>query len=321
MADNTKIEWTDATWNPVTGCTVVSDGCSNCYAMRLAGGILRRHPSREGLTKHGPNGPVWTGEVRLNEAWINHPIFWRKPRMVFVCTHGDLFHEAVPDEWIDRVFAVMALCPQHTFQVLTKRPERMKEYLSGQDGGIVDAADFLAKKLDRYTLSGNAGHLCSWTEYGDTRCDIAPWPLPNVWLGVSVEDQATAEERIPHLMETPAAVRFLSAEPLLGPVNLFDACQINNRPNQASALDWVIVGGESGPNARPMDADWARSLRDQCASDDVPFFFKQWGAYAPHTYANGTVDMVRFNKKRAGRKLDGVEHNAMPDPRHREDAA
>ncbi len=129
MADRTKIEWTDATWNPITGCSVVSPGCTNCYAMKLAGGRLRGHPSRKGLTIPSKAGPVWTGEVRLNEEWLDQPLRWRKPRSIFVCAHGDLFNENVPDEWIDQVYGVMALCPQHTFQVLTKRPERMREYI------------------------------------------------------------------------------------------------------------------------------------------------------------------------------------------------
>jgi len=130
MADNTKTEWTDATWNPITGCSVVSNGCKHCYAMKLAGTRLQHHPSRAGLTVDTKNGPVWNGEVRFNGLWLDQPLHWKRPRMVFVCAHADLFHEAVPDEWIDKVFAVMALASQHTFQVLTKRPERMLKYLT-----------------------------------------------------------------------------------------------------------------------------------------------------------------------------------------------
>jgi protein gp37 len=140
MADSTKIEWTDATWNPITGCSVVSPGCTNCYAMRLAGTRLAHHESRAGLTRDTKAGPVWTGEVRFNEQWIDQPLRWRKPRLIFVCAHGDLFAEGVPDEWIDRVFAVMALAPQHTFQVLTKRSARMREYMSAARRAAIAAS-------------------------------------------------------------------------------------------------------------------------------------------------------------------------------------
>jgi protein gp37 len=177
MGDNTGIEWTDATWQPITGCSVVSPGCTNCYAMRLAGTRLQHHPSRAGLTTMSKAGPVWNGQVRLNEQWLTQPIAWKRPRRIFVCAHGDLFHESIPDEWIDRVFAVVALCPQHTFQVLTKRNKRMRDYCSNHR------------------------------------------VLPNVWLGVSCEDQQRVNERIPDLLDTPAAVRWVSAEPLLGPID------------------------------------------------------------------------------------------------------
>jgi len=255
MADKTKIEWTDATWNPITGCSVVSPGCTNCYAMRLAGTRLQHHPSRAGLTDASKAGPVWNGQVRLNEQWLDQPVRWKKPRRVFVCAHGDLFHENVPDEWVDKVFRVMALSDQHIFQVLTKRPERMKDYIAAANKRIGSA-----------------------------------WPLLNVHLGVSVEDQARADERIPHLLDTPAAVRFISAEPLIGSVDLrllhhdgmtnIDALTGHHGvtlplKGRCPHIDWVIVGGESGPGYRPMDLDWARSIRDQCKAAGVPFFMKQ----------------------------------------------
>jgi protein gp37 len=291
MADKTHIEWTrgddgtpGATWNPVTGCTMVSAGCTNCYAMGLAGTRLAHHPSRAGLTRESGGRPVWTGEVRLNEQWLDQPLRWRRPRRIFVCAHGDLFHEAVPDAWIDRVFAVMALAPQHQFQVLTKRPDRMQEYFKARREGDpwAEAADYLA---DRLGLKDHPVVL-------EPR-DI---PLPNVWLGVSVEDQATADARIPHLLATPAAVRFVSAEPLLGPVDLtavkrWSPCSIPEYGGDGhellscllgpSRLDWVIVGGESGPGARPMEAAWAESLRDQCRAAGVAFFMKQMAKKAP----------------------------------------
>lgn len=255
MAETSKIEWTDATWNPVTGCSVVSPGCANCYAMRMAGTRLKDHPSRAGLTVASKAGPVWNGHVRLNEGWLDEPLRWRGRKMIFVCAHGDLFHESVPDDWIDRVFAVMALCPQHTFQVLTKRAGRMRDYFTQDDGfGRWGYIEHRAKQMFRIPR-------------GKTLAPYGGRNLPNVWLGVSVEDQRRADERIPDRLATPAAVRFVSAEPLLGPVKL------------PAGLGWVIVGGESGPGARPMHPDWARSLRDQCAAAGVPFFFKQWGEW------------------------------------------
>ena len=204
MADHSAIEWTDATWNPVTGCSVVSPGCTNCYAMRLAGTRLAHLPSRAGLTRASKAGPVWTGEVRFNADWLTQPLRWRRPRRIFVCAHGDLFAEGVPDEWIDRVFAIMGLAHWHSFQVLTKRPARMREYLT--DRCVTDRIGARQRAIDpRASAYENAGM-------------DAPWPLPNVWIGVSVEDQTRADDRIPHLLATPAAVRFVSAEPLLEPV-------------------------------------------------------------------------------------------------------
>ncbi len=167
MADGTHIEWTDATWNPVTGCSVVSPGCTNCYAMKLAGTRLQDHPSRAGLTKPSKAGPAWTGEVRFNDGWLDQPLRWKRSRRIFVCAHADLFHENVPDEWIDKVFAVMTMTPQHQFQVLTKRSARMRNYM------VSRSCRFPARGV-----------------------------RPNVWLGVSVEDQARADERIPDLLAT-----------------------------------------------------------------------------------------------------------------------
>jgi protein gp37 len=362
MADRTKIEWTDATWNPVVGCSVVSPGCTNCYAMRLAGTRLKHHPTRAGLTRPSKAGPVWNGQVRFNEAELVKPLSWRRPRMIFVCAHGDLFHEAVPDEWIDRVFAVMALCPQHTFQVLTKRPERMRAYMTSSAGRIADAAIALRR------ARGDNGPVVPLPHI---RPGAQWWPLPNVWLGVSAEDQARADERIPLLLDTPAAVRFVSLEPLLGPIDLtalnakfdvddsdeddwrFDALagghwfrddlghNVTGDGPDLATLDQVIVGGESGSDARPMHPAWVRSLRDQCAGAGTAFFFKQWGEWtcddlidAPSREEgwlspDGTLlremehvmdsrcakpcrPVWRVGKKAAGRLLDGVEHNGMP---------
>lgn len=341
MADATHIEWTDTTWNIVTGCSVVSPGCTNCYAMKLAGTRLKHLPSRVGLTVDSKAGPVWNGQVRFNAEWLAQPLRWTRPRMIFVAAHGDLFHDGVTDDQLDQIFAVMALCPQHTFQILTKRPERMRAYLTetwqpapaqpplklgdqiierpAETRGD-DRWDQINRAIDDITL-----HVAPklfdqdrfWTPAGDLigRPAWPRTPLPNVWLGVSVEDQTRADERIPILLDTPAAVRWISAEPLLGAVDLTrltlehippgrsgddnygmdalagrtaavlllgaDDWSLDGGGTYGPRLDWVVAGGESGPGARPMHPDWARRLRDQCAAAGVPFLFKQWGAWTP----------------------------------------
>jgi len=245
VSDKTGIEWTDATWNPTTGCDRVSPGCDHCYAMTLA-----KRLKAMGSSRYQRDGnPVTSGPgfgVTEHPAALDQPLRWKRPRRIFVNSMSDLFHDEISDEYIARVFAVMALAPQHTFQVLTKRHGRMRSLLRSVTfhDAMVDAASARGAK------------------------DLIVWPLPNVWLGVSVENQQWADIRIPALLDTPAAVRFLSCEPLLGPVDLRTSC-----------LDWVIVGGESGRGARPMDLDWVRSLRDQCTSTvGVSFFYKQQGS-------------------------------------------
>ena len=312
----TKIEWTDETWNPITGCTKVSEGCRNCYAERMS----KRLAGRFGYPTDEPF------QVTLHPYRLDDPLRWRKPRQVFVCSMSDLFHDDIPPWFICEAWQVFRECPQHTFQILTKRPERAM--------GIITT----------YIASDQLGFD----------------PLSNAWLGVSVENQQAADERIPILLQIPAAVRFVSCEPMLGPVTLreiqhngeveIDALTGNHgvyRPlsgQSSQKLDWVIVGGESGPGARPMHPDWARSLRDQCQAAGVPFFFKQWGAWKDIQYdkldrddvrvspARGIIDrlpdpfsgddsknefkrtvaMSRMGKKRAGRLLDGREWNEMP---------
>ena len=276
MADKSSIEWTDATWNPVTGCSRVSAGCEHCYAERLAATRMKNHPSRQGLTDH--NGR-WTGGVRFNPGWLDQPIRWSKPRRIFVCAHSDLFHENVDTEWIDKIFAVMAMCPEHVFQVLTKRPQRMRDYIVQFDGD--EAMERVIRQAE--IIAGSKGM--------DIVSDATMVALPNVWLGVSAEDQQTADERIPILLGTPAAVRWLSLEPLLGPIDL------TRLFHDYIPIDWVVVGGESGPGARRMDPRWVRSLRDQCVSMGIPFFFKQWG---------GTTS------KAGGCELDGRTWQQMP---------
>ena len=260
--------------------------------MRLAGGRLQHEPTRAGLTQPSKAGPVWTGEVRLNEAKLDEPLRWRRPRRIFVCAHGDLFHEGVPDAWIDQVFAVMALAEQHTFQVLTKRADRMRAYFEGLQREVREAGDLpdiCPIRIDNAAADLTATH--------GGALDEQRWPLANVWLGVSVEDQPRAEERIQELLLTPAAIRYVSAEPLLSPIDLegiHGALWYYREetgeprspanlwhPHGRGGLDWVIVGGESGLGARPMHPDWARKIRDDCAEAGVPFFFKQWGEFLP----------------------------------------
>lgn len=347
MANRSTIEWTDATWNPIGGCTRVDEGCRNCYAEIMAARFSGHGPGQwgEGLARivRSANGSVdhrWTGQMRLNESVLDRPLRWRKPRRIFVNSTSDLFHESVPDEWIDRVFAVMALCPQHTFQVLTKRAARMREYLTRN---AVNDQIMMASIPHPSLLDGTEEELCNLIT------GVA-WPLPNVWLGTSIHDQAIADLRIPHLLASPAAVRFVSAEPLLGPVDigapvrfaLFSG-KIVPIGDGTKPLSWVIVGGESGPGARPMHIDWVRSLRDQCVSAGVAFFFKQWGEWSEgsgfskvakivlndgRVFAS-TIDvtdpddranwgrlcptmMRKVGKARAGRLLDGREWNQMP---------
>lgn len=270
----TSIEWCDVTWNPVRGCSRVSEGCRNCYAERMAARNLpemRSPTTGERFAVIGSDGPHWSGKVELIESKLEEPLHWRKPRRVFVNSMSDLFHESLPDEAIDRVFAVMALCPQHTFQILTKRPERMQDYFGN-----------LHAPRDRWE------HIYLRALVDSQKCvgALIGGPIPSVWLGVSVEDQSTADARIPLLLQTPAAVRFVSYEPALGPLKLYvpwtyprdGAEAMGIYGGDRGCIDWLIAGGESGPGARPFDLAWARSARDQCKAAGVPFFMKQLGA-------------------------------------------
>lgn len=337
MGENSAIEWTDTTWNPTVGCTWASPGCDHCYAVsmtrRLEGaakgaigqGSLRRYAADYvSLTtwKH------FNGTVRALEHRLDDPLRWKNPRMVFVNSMSDLFHKDVPFEFLNRVFEVMENTPQHTYQILTKRPEWMAEYTGWRWGPRED---------------GPGSRI----------------PARNIWLGTSVEDQPRADERVPHLLRCPARVRFLSCEPLLGPIDLqsigrnadgwsaINALTGERRAEQGpttrvtdgSRIDWVIVGGESGNNARPMHPDWARSMRDQCGAAGVPFFFKQWGEWGfPRTTKPGATGrftiihdtsvevkeyprsfnrfgaavLERVGKRAAGRLLDGREWNEFP---------
>jgi protein gp37 len=273
VGDKTGIQWTDATWNPTVGCSRVSAGCDNCYAIRNSarmdyvgsvyhGTTVRLNDEGEFARKGEPSHLDFSGLVTPLPQRLDQPLRWRKPRRVFVNSMSDLFHADVTREFIANVWAVMATAHQHTYQILTKRPARMRQILS--DPSFPSLVEAIVTKLQKDD---------DW---------LFDYPLPNVWLGVSAEDQAAADKRIGLLLDTPAAVRFVSAEPLLGPI----ALNGNGRHMLGSAsqaqgmndgLDWVIAGGESGPGARPMDVRWARELRDQCATADVSFFMKQMG--------------------------------------------
>ena len=248
MAQQSSIEWTDLTWNPVVGCSIESAGCKNCYAMRMAARLQAMgHSKYEGLTKRSKRGAVWTDKVRCHEQSVDIPLSWKKPRRVFVNSMSDLFHPDVADDFVRRIWDVMEQTPQHHYQILTKRPHRMAELLQ----------------------------------------EISPKPLANVWLGTSVEDHRVVE-RLHHLRDVPASVRFISFEPLIGDVGRVDL----------TGIHWAIVGGESGPRSRQMEKDWVESILDQCLESGTAFFFKQWGG---------------VNKKKTGRLLHGREWNEWPE--------
>jgi protein gp37 len=423
----TSIEWVKnadgsqgRTWNPIRGCTRVSPGCGGpgphggCYAEVIAARFSGPGLPYHGIAEMRGGKARWTGKLAFIEEKLTEPLKVRKPTTWFVNSMSDLFHEGVPDEWIDRVFAVMALCPQHTFQVLTKRPARMREWFEERwqptpaqriefPGLPAFDAPAQAEGDDRhervYQAAGEFLDLDTvsdrfWNPDGSRKWP--GWPLPNVWLGVSAEDQRRADERVPDLLATPAAVRFVSAEPLLGPIDFsnmelsgdyvldalspasakdiwndcwspeatgmpLDECirdfeeEGHSYPpseTKRPGLDWIIVGGESGPGARPMHPDWARQIRDACAAAGVAYLFKQWGAFQ-HGSTMGratSLDRIVFNdgriltdvtmpackaedrengwkgrapemmalvgKKAAGRLLDGVEHNGFPAAAH-----
>lgn len=342
MSDKSNIEWTDATWNPIVGCSIVSPACTNCYAMPMAARLDRMMPSvRRGdatipshyaaLTKPSKAGPVWTGRVTLAPDHIlTKPLRWKKPRKIFVNSMGDLFHESVPDEWIDRVFAVMASSSRHTFQVLTKRPKRMRAYLRAIEA---EGPSRLRHYVDVTMARGRTARQAlnppmrepddptpelralydrvkthDWSRagrYGLGEFHWQEWPLSNVWLGVTAEDQTRADERIPDLCATPAAKRFVSCEPLLSEIRLDlisipdNSVVLGARAPSLAFLDQIITGGESGPKARPSNPDWFRSLRDQCATAGTAFFFKQWGEWAPGN-AFGLCSDGPINSARGG---------------------
>lgn len=342
-----KIEWTEETWNPTLGCSKVSEGCRNCYAMHVSAWIANMAKSKESqspvekaymsVIKQDENGkylPQWNNKIAILDERLTDPIRWKKPRTIFVNSMTDLFHPDIPFEYIDRVFAVMAITPRHTYQVLTKRPERMAEYLNR--GSEIPPLEGVPAGRGRSSMRH---------------------PLPNVWLGTSVENQATAEERIPQLLKCPAKIRFLSCEPLLGPI-LFNEINQGNQfydplgglgdisPGSFTKIHWVIVGGESGKQARPMHPDWVRTIRDQCQQAGTAFFFKQWGEWKDGSSPQKKVEhiaalnngefhpwdsnikhkatvswnkhnptiMSKVGKKQSGNTIDTQTHTVYPQP-------
>lgn len=304
MGDKTKIEWTDATWNTLRGCTRVSRGCMNCYAEKMSARFAGPGGAFEGVVTNTTAGPRWTGDIRFIEEKLDQPIRWRKPRRIFVNSMSDLFHEKVSDDIIKAHFDVMHQANHHIYQVLTKRPERMSSFIMRHGGPRFDK---------------------------EHPGPVYPVGYEHVWLGTSVEDQHAANVRIPRLQEIPARVRFLSMEPLLGPVDL---------KGLTDGIGWIIVGGESGPGARPMHPEWVQDICNICFEENIPFFFKQWGVWAPGPWDGtpdtdsqvtvyrsghkgvwsgdgphpgfGVVKMYKGNKHDNGALLEGEEYKGMP---------
>jgi protein gp37 len=340
----TAIEWTDETWNPTDGCKVCSPGCANCYAMRFAGRFSKPGERYHGLVSIGKNKrAIWTGESRLDAGKLAKPLSWRKPRRIFVNSMSDLFYEGFSNEQIAAVFGVMAACPQHTFQILTKRAKRMCEWFEW----VQQESEHPLSTCGREWISAMDVPVASKSRAG--QAVIGPgavWPLPNVWLGVSVENQDAADERIPRLLDTPAALRFLSVEPLIGPVDLENVCHRTGTGSSETGsclegndgfglsaarekIDWVIAGCESGPGARPCATAWLTDLQRQCADAGTTFFLKQatqgtWVAGSEHRVMK--YDPDAFVTAGAGSKikaggviglpyLDGVQYAALPLPR------
>ena len=292
-----NIQWTDETWNPIAGCSKVSDGCTNCYALDMAWRLANIKATRDqyGPTVEKAKGKKrWTGKVTFNELSLLKPLRWAKPRKIFVNSMSDLFHEDVTDDQLDLIFGIMALAPWHQFQVLTKRPERMAKYL-----GKADWPQIFAKTYSLIKSICMENYINFSPIYKRIMDSIAgECILGNVWCGVSLENQETADERIPHLLEIDGVKKFLSCEPLLGPVDLTppDFRYISDVTSYfwISQMDWIIVGGESGPDARDIEYDWVAAIRNKIQSYNewnkhkpTPFFFKQWGG--KHPKANGNV--------------------------------
>lgn len=318
MASKSSIEWTGHTWNPVAGCTVLTPGCTNCYAMKMAARLAAMGQELyAGLTKPSKAGAVWTGVLReAPEHVLLAPLKRKKPTTYFVNSMSDLFHEGVADTTIDKVFAVMALCPQHTFQVLTKRAERMWTYLGADQAARLRSIAIAMHQIRELH-------------------PLLKWPFKNIWLGVSCERQQEADERIPHLLSTPAAIRFVSAEPLLAPIDLQQwlspargcaNCGDGQQDGKCcdeplivdnDALDWIIVGGESGRGARPFNIEWADSIVEQCKAADVACFVKQLGSHPFEQFAPGCDHFLSLKSKKGGDPAEWPEYlriRQFPEP-------
>jgi protein gp37 len=367
--NKTKIEWTESTWPVVTGCSKCSEGCRLCYGARLAATRLKHLPQYAGLAQKEGDNFNWTGKVKMNIDVLGEPLRWAKPRKAFVAHTGDLFHEKVSDAFLDKVFGTIIMtCEKHIFQILTKRVERARDYLLN-----ADRSKWIYNALNRVCFNDPDWVEAQLVEALDKN------PMPRIWMGTSCENQEQADKRIPILLQIPAAVRFVSVEPMLSTVDLskwlgyrcpecgeygglkvphsdwkelgrwrFDGYNwqhhhgypVGHIPCE-HGIDWVICGGESGTNARPMHPDWVRSLRDQCKASGTPFLFKQWGEWAPRpdhldwnespwSYVrygewhatggfvescmcdDGSGTVYRVGKKAAGRLLDGVMHDEYP---------
>jgi protein gp37 len=323
----TTIEWTDRTWNPVRGCSRVSAGCDHCYAMGQAHRFSGPGKPYEGLTTIRRGKVDWAGRARLVPEMLDQPLKWKKPARIFVNSMSDLFHESLSNEEIAAVFGVMAACPQHTFQVLTKRPKRMAEWFKWVTEEFADLEGDVGERVpDTSSVEGSGCVLLaarilhpyvasSEPGFRESMLKEAPWPLPNVWLGVSVENQRTADERIPLLLATPAAVRFVSAEPLLDRIDLEGFLLDADDPEDTGqtwidVLDWVIVGGESGHGARLCDVTWIRSIVEQCKAAGTACFVKQLGSLpaAQHPMgALGELVAVRCANRKGADMLEWPE--------------
>jgi len=351
VGDKTGISWTDATWAPARGCSRISEGCRNCYAERIAArfsdpgqpfhGFAVRHTApRDSLDRVGGRRAGWTRKVELQPDQLAIPLRWKKGRRIFCSSMTDIFHENLTNEQIAAVFGVMAACPQHTFQVLTKRARRMREWFLWSADMPAPTRRYEPRphacwELARYAIRATGMPIESsvWNSDMLDRVHEIRWPLLNVWLGVSVENQEAANERIPELLATPAAVRFLSCEPLIGEVDLhaiqipdatsglrFSALQHqhDDRFGQSDrVIDWVISGCESGPGARHCEVSWLRSLRDQCAAASVPFFLKQASCGCNPCDEFCPIQFGPGSKRKAGGVIElpylyGVQHAAFP---------
>lgn len=301
---STKIQWTDETWNPIIGCSKISPGCVNCYAetmaTRLAAMSIKKViPSLNGYPEI-IFGRKWNGKVVFMQQAISKPLAWRKPRKIFVCSMGDLFHESVPFEWIDMVMAIIACTPHHTYQILTKRPDRMAEYFSCSKDMLISRWENAIYKMGICDKNDDLDSVVCYIYNRSER----EWPLNNVWLGVTAENQEQANKRIPILLQIPSVIKFVSIEPMIDYVRL-----VRFLPE----LHWVICGGESGQNARPINPDWVRNLRDACEDYERPFFFKSWGKFVEIFKIDTATAVINTKRCKLPDTIDDIEYKQFPN--------